>query len=79
MGTMLRAKVCGSYTVEAVFLFPILVFLVVFMLQISMAWCEKVQQVSEDMETLQQLDSREAFLDASVWKAMKEQVEQYGH
>ena len=41
-------RVRGSYTVEAVFLFPIIVFLLAFMLQLSIGWYEKVQQEGQN-------------------------------
>ncbi|MCD7981893.1 MAG: hypothetical protein LUF32_06215 [Clostridiales bacterium] len=52
----------GSFTVEAVFLFPIILFLVAFMLHLSMDWFESIRQTAEDIDTLQELDMRTCFL-----------------
>ncbi len=65
-------RVRGSYTVEAVFLFPIIVFLLAFMLQLSIGWYEKVQQEGQNTETLCQLDTRKYFLNIGELKALKD-------
>ena len=52
----------GSFTVEAVFIFPIILFLVAFMLHLSMDWFESIRQAAEDIDTLRELDMRICFL-----------------
>lgn len=52
----------GSFTVEAVFLFPIILFLVAFMLHLSIDWFESIRQTAEDIDALQELDMRTCFL-----------------
>ncbi len=59
----LRCGCRGSYTVEAAFLYPILVFLIAFVLTLSMNWYENVQQAAEDTEELKELDTRSDFLE----------------
>ncbi len=58
----LRRGCRGSYTVEAAFLYPILVFLIAFVLTLSMNWYENVRQAAEDTEELRELDTRSDFL-----------------
>lgn len=70
----LRTAQRGSYTVEAVFLFPVILFLMAFILQLSIALYENVQQAAEDVEVLRQLDTGSMFLDTARLKAVKEQL-----
>lgn len=52
----------GSFTVEAAFLFPILVLLIAFFLQTAISLCEEVEQASQDTAALRQMNSVENFL-----------------
>jgi len=56
----------GSFTVEAVFLFPVIVLLLAFILHLSMDWYGSVQQAAADVDVLRELDSRSLFLDQST-------------
>ncbi len=60
---MIRIRFRGSFTVEAVFLYPILVLLIAFMITLSMNWYEKVDQAAGDTEELRELDTRSYFLE----------------
>ncbi len=53
----------GSFTVEAAFLYPIIVILIAFMLTLSMNWYQNVRQAAQDTEELRELDTRSYFLD----------------
>ncbi|MCC8029032.1 MAG: hypothetical protein LIO75_04420 [Lachnospiraceae bacterium] len=70
-----QAAVRGSFTVESVFLFPMIVLLIAFMLQLSAGWFEDIQQTAEDVDVLRELDTRTYFLrkDAlqGIWDALK--------
>ncbi len=52
----------GSFTVEAVFLFPVILLLAAYMLHLSMDWFESIRQAAEDVDALLQLDMRTCFL-----------------
>ncbi len=54
----------GSFTVEAAFLYPIIVLLIAFMLYLSMGWYQNVRQAAEDTEQLRELDTRSSFLES---------------
>ena len=69
-----RFRVRGSYTVESVFLFPMIVFLLAFLLQLSVGWYENVHQEAENTETLRQLDARKYFLNIEELKAVKDMI-----
>lgn len=60
----------GSFTVEAVILFPIIVLLIAFVLHLSMDWYESIQQAAADVDALRQLDSRSLFLNQSVLRGI---------
>ncbi len=68
-----RHSVRASFTVEAVFLFPIFVFLLAFILSISMNWLVKIQEETADMETLSQLDTLSYFLEKDMLYDLLEQ------
>ncbi len=53
----------GSFTVEAAFLYPIIVVLIAFILYLSMGWYQNVRTAAEDTEQLRELDMRSYFLD----------------
>lgn len=65
----------GSFTVEAVFLFPIIILLIAFMLHLSMDWYENVRQTCEDVDALIELDTRTYFLRQDmlegIWEALQ--------
>ncbi len=56
----------GSFTIEAVFLFPAIVLLIAFMLHLSMDWYESIRQAASDVDVLRQLDTRTCFLNQSM-------------
>jgi hypothetical protein len=58
----LKYGVKGSFTVEAAFLFPILVLLIAFVLQTAIGWYEEVEQTSVAISNQQQIDSVSVFL-----------------
>lgn len=62
----------GSYTVEGVFIFPIIIFLIVFILRLAIALYGNVQMAAEDVEILRQLDTRSYFLHSAELKAVKD-------
>ncbi|MCD8046667.1 MAG: hypothetical protein LUE90_08590 [Clostridiales bacterium] len=71
-----RLRTCrGSFTVEAVFLFPIIILLIAFMLHLSMDWFENVRQTCEDVDALIELDTRTYFLQQDmlegIWEALQ--------
>ncbi len=53
----------ASFTVEAAFLYPIIVILIAFILYLSMSWYVTVRTAAEDTEELRELDTRTYFLD----------------
>ncbi len=65
-------RVRGSYTLEAVFLFPMIVFLLAFMLQLSIGWYENIQEASENVDEVCLLETRKYFLDIGELKAVKD-------
>ncbi len=54
----------GSFTVEAAFLYPVIVLLIAFMLYLSMDWYQNVERAAEDTQQLREMDTREDFLDS---------------
>ena len=56
----------GSYTVEAVFLFPILIFLMAFLFRISIEQYETVVDASKDVTAVMEMDNRSLFLWAEI-------------
>jgi hypothetical protein len=62
----LKYGVKGSFTVEAAFLFPILVLLIAFVLQTAIGWYEEVEQTSAAISNQQQIDSVSVFLRDSL-------------
>lgn len=56
----------GSFTVEAVFLFPIIILLIAFLLHLSMDWFESVRQTAADADVLCQMDTRAYFLNQNT-------------
>ncbi|MCD8366246.1 MAG: hypothetical protein LUC83_10680 [Clostridiales bacterium] len=56
----------GSFTVEAAFLFPMIVLLAAFVLHVSMDWYEVVHEASADVDALLQLDTRTCFINQSA-------------
>lgn len=51
----------GNYTVEAAFIFPIIILLMAGMLQISIRLYQKVDTVASDLTKLEQIDSVRDF------------------
>ncbi len=68
----------GSYTVEAVFLFPILVFLLAFLLSLSISWYETVYTASEDVTALEELDTQSLFLKEDTLQSWWELIQSIG-
>jgi hypothetical protein len=62
----LKYGVKGSFTVEAAFLFPIIVLLIAFVLQTAIGWYEEVEQTSVAISNQQQIDSVSVFLRDSL-------------
>lgn len=62
----MKYGVKGSFTVEAAFLFPILVLLIAFVLQTAIGWYEEVEQTSAAISNQQQIDSVSVFLRDSL-------------
>lgn len=62
----------GSYTVEAVFLFPIIVFLMAFLLRVSIGWYENIFETAQHTETLLELNTKEMFLNAVKIRELKD-------
>ncbi len=58
----MRVKCRGSFTVEAVFLYPIIVALIAFMLSISINWYQSIRETAADTAELTELDTMENFL-----------------
>lgn len=69
-----KMTVRASFTVEAVFLFPIIIFLIAFMLHLSIDWFADIQQTAEDVDVLRELDTRTYFLRQEmlqgIWDSM---------
>lgn len=65
-------KVNGSYTLEAVFLFPIIVFLLAFVLQLTVGWYGNIQEAAENVDDVCLLETRKYFLDIGELKAVKD-------
>ncbi len=61
-----RGRCRGSFTLEAAFLYPVIVLLIAFMLSLSVGWYQNVRQAAEDTEELRELDMRSYFLDNVV-------------
>ncbi len=61
---MLRCR--GSFTVESVFLFPIIILLIAFLLNLSIDCFESVRQAAADVDTLRQMDTRTYFLNQNT-------------
>lgn len=62
----------GSFTVEASFLFPILVLLTAFFLQASISLYSEVAKTAQDTAQLRELDGVEIFLRTAQIKAFGE-------
>ncbi|MCD8299717.1 MAG: hypothetical protein LUC41_00840 [Clostridiales bacterium] len=58
----MKIRLKGSFTVEAVFLYPIIVALVAFMLCICINWYQGISEAAADTEDLVELDTRGNFL-----------------
>lgn len=60
-----KEKLCespdGSFTVEAVFLFPIIIFLIALILQVSVSWYQGACAAARDIETVRELDTQGYF------------------
>lgn len=56
----------GSYTVEAVFLFPVLIILMAFLFRISIGQYEAVEDASQEAAAVMELDSHSLFLRTEV-------------
>lgn len=70
---LLKARtVKGSFTVEASFLFPLLVLLIAFFLQTAISLYCEVEQASQDVTALQQMDSVKNFLRGARIESLKE-------
>lgn len=67
-------RLCGSYTVEAAFLMPVIVFLLAFLLQLSIGWYESVQKASEDTETICEMETRNYFLNIGELESVKDML-----
>lgn len=63
----------GSFTVEAAFLFPILVFLTAFVLQTAIALYEDADRAAADAAELEKTNGLELFWDAVRIKELKEE------
>ena len=63
--TVWGRKVAGSYTVEAAFLFPIIILVLAFVLRLSIGLYVTVREAAEDTESVTELDTREMFLDSA--------------
>ncbi|MCD7921054.1 MAG: hypothetical protein LUE14_03095 [Clostridiales bacterium] len=74
-GSVCKTTVRASFTVESVFLFPIIIFLIAFMLQLSIGWFESIQQAAADVDVLRELDTRSYFLRQDllqgIWDSLK--------
>lgn len=57
----MKKQVQGSFTVEAVFLVPIIIFLTAFIFQTAIALYREVDAASADLKVLEQLDTVEKF------------------
>ena len=64
----------GSFTVEEVLLFPILVFLILFLLLTSISLYEEVDQAASDIKAVRQMDSLEIFLNEIKLDIVKEAI-----
>ncbi len=77
-GISLKRTVRASFTVEAVFLFPMIVFLIAFMLHLSIDWLSDIQQTAGDTDVLRELDTRTYFLRQEmlqgIWDSLKQGV-----
>lgn len=69
-------RVHGSYTVEAVFLFPMILFLIIFSLQLSVSWYQSAYETSQDLQAVRELDTQEYFYKAKMRKDIKKILEQ---
>lgn len=58
-------KLAGSYTVEAAFLFPIIILVLAFVLRLTIGLYVTVREAAEDTESVTELDTREMFLDSA--------------
>lgn len=63
--TVRRIKLAGSYTVEAAFLFPIIILVLAFVLRLSIGLYVTVREAAEDTESVTELDTRGMFLDSN--------------
>ena len=61
---MQRKKLRGSFTVEAAFLFPVIILLTAFFLQTAISLYETVEEASANSKELKKINSVELFLDA---------------
>lgn len=61
----------GSFTVEAAFLFPILILLIAFFLQTAIGLYCEVERASQDVTVLRQMDSVENFLRGARIESLK--------
>ena len=71
---MIQKTVNGSFTMEAVFLFPILVFLILFLLLNAISLYEEADQAASDIKEVRQMDSLEIFLNESKLDIVKEAI-----
>ncbi len=72
-GNRRRMQGCtGSFTVESVFLFPIIILLIAFLLHLSMDWFESVRQAAEDVDALRQMSTRTYFLNQNTLQEILE-------
>ena len=63
--TVRGIKLAGSYTVEAAFLFPIIILVLAFVLRLSIGLYVTVREAAEDTESVTELDTRGMFLDSN--------------
>lgn len=72
-GNRRRMQGCrGSFTVESVFLFPIILLLIAFLLHLSADWFESVRQAAEDVDVLRQMNTRTYFLNQNTLQEILE-------
>ncbi len=62
----------GSFTVEAVFLYPIMIGLFAFMLCLAIDWYEGISETAKDTDTVMQLDTRGNFLKGTTIESLVE-------
>lgn len=72
MNVLLKKTCSGTFTVEAAFIFPILVFLIAFFLQTAILLYSEVDHVAQDVTALRELNNVENFLRCFQMENVKE-------